>query len=86
MPQQFLHGTDVIAGFQQVRGERVAQAVSGWVFAELRPPDRLTDRAEAFPSWRWCRPRQPVRGSTEMVTEGNTYCQRQSVMAVRLPR
>src|SRR5437763_411500 len=33
------------------------------------------------PSWRWCRRRSPDRGSTESLTDGNTYCQHHSTAA-----
>ena len=34
MPQQFLHGTDVVSVFQQMGGEAMAQGMAGGRFSE----------------------------------------------------
>src|SRR5581483_9749220 len=43
MAEKFLHRTDVIPAFQQVRRERVPQAVRGRPLAQARPPAGLAD-------------------------------------------
>ncbi len=34
MPEQFLHGPNIVAGFQQLRGERVPKGMAGDVFGD----------------------------------------------------
>jgi len=45
VPEQFLNRTDVMAVFQQVRGERVTEGVAARRFGDPRAPDRVLDRA-----------------------------------------
>jgi hypothetical protein len=41
MPEQFLDDTDVVTGFQQVRGEGVSKGMAAHWFRDARPLDGL---------------------------------------------
>ena len=43
--EKFLNGANVVAGFQQVCGERVSEAVTGRAFVDCRPSDGERDFA-----------------------------------------
>src|SRR5215510_4511795 len=45
VPEQFLNRADVMAVFQQVRGERVTEGVAARRFGDPRATDRVLDRA-----------------------------------------
>ena len=44
MPEQFLHGPNIVAGFQQMRGKRVAQRMTTRRFGDLCFPDSRVHR------------------------------------------
>src|SRR5882672_9399590 len=48
MPEQFLHRADVVAGFNEVRGERVAQRVRAHGLGDPRVAARLLQRARRY--------------------------------------
>src|SRR5262245_40832486 len=45
VPEQFLNRADIMAVFQQVRGERVTEGVAARRFGDPRATDRVLDRA-----------------------------------------
>src|SRR5262252_10895399 len=44
MPEQFLHGPNIVAGFQQLRGERVPKGMAGDVFGDPSQASRSAYR------------------------------------------
>ena len=44
VPEEFLHGEDVVAVFQQVGGEGVAEGVGAGALGDAGMPDRVSDR------------------------------------------
>jgi hypothetical protein len=42
--EQFLHGSDVLVVLQQVRGERMAEHVTGRALGQTSRPNRFLDR------------------------------------------
>ena len=44
VPEEFLHGSDVVAVFQQVSGEGVAEGVGAGALGDAGMPDRVSDR------------------------------------------
>jgi hypothetical protein len=44
VPEELLHGADVLTVFQQVGGERVAKGVGAGAFGDAGMPDRVPDR------------------------------------------
>lgn len=82
VPQQFLYGADIVAGFQQMDGERMPQGVAG-----RRLDDAACCRADCTARCRissetWCRPGRPLRGSCNRRTDGNRYCHPGSMSAL----
>ena len=44
VPEELLHGADVVAGFQQVGGEGVAEGAGAGALGDAGMPDRVSDR------------------------------------------
>jgi hypothetical protein len=44
VPEELLHGADVVAVFQQVGGEGVAEGVGAGALGDAGMPDRVSDR------------------------------------------
>src|SRR5439155_5179677 len=86
MPEQFLHGADVVAVFEEMGRKRMEHTVPAEC---LRMPAARAASATAFcttDSCRWSRDGGPNCGSRQIRAAGNTNCHFHSVDAVIVQR
>ena len=82
MPEQFLHGSNIVSGFQQLHGKRVAEGVTGDVFGN---PGQACGGAHGFLQATFIQVMATLGASAgvlERLLAGNTYCQPHSRLAL----
>ena len=82
MPEQFLHGPHIVAGFQQLRGERVPQGMAGDVFGDPGQASRGTYRFLQTTFIQVMAALDARAGIHRAALAGNTYCQPHSRLAL----
>src|ERR1700704_3652171 len=82
MSEQFLHGPNIVADFQQLRGERVPKGMAGDVFGDSGQAGRGAYRFLQTAFLQVMATLGTCAGSTERLLAGNTYCQPHSRLAL----
>jgi len=88
--EEFLNGSDIVPGFEQVRGKAMPECVTTRGLGEAGQTHRVPSfhSGQALTArWRllsstWWRRLTPVRGSIERRSDGKTYCQPHSLFAL----